>query len=230
METAFDEVCWLSPVRMLPAQDPSIMHCTKVYGAGYQGQRWRDTSLRGKLDDLWLRLHGDKGHRNNVLQKVRKFNAHNNAIIGGKENQDEVEQDNNSNDDDNGNDDGLNYNQFQKALQDMNVTISPELAQNIFKQIDSNDNGIITKIEMDGLLATLDEMDFTDLSDLANNQELLNLCLTKKVMDCLLTDEGLQFVETDFVFDLKTNLEFNDPEALSYLSRLGMITFSPITF
>ena len=186
--------------------------------------------MRGKLDDLWLRLHGDKGHRNNVLQKVRKFNAHNDAIIGGKENQDEVEQNNNSNDDDNRNDDGLNYNQFQKALQDMNVTISPELAQNIFKQIDSNDNGIITKIEMDSLLATLDEMDFTDLSDLANNQELLNLCLTKKVMDCLLTDEGLQFVETDFVFDLKTNLEFNDPEALSYLSRLGMILFSPITF
>lgn len=39
-------------------------------------------------------------------------------------------------------------------------------------------------------------------------------------MDCLLSDEGLQFVETEFLADLKSNIEFNDPEAFQYLNKL----------
>lgn len=172
----------------------------QVFGGGYTGERWRDTAMRGKLDNLWEKLHGQKKDDNGPKKKGKK--------------QSDDAQDDDSNIQ-------LNVQQFIDALKINNVNISADLAQNIFNQIDVNKNGFITKAEMDQLLTKLDALDFGNITDLANNPEMLNLCMTKKVMDCLLSDEGLQFVETEFLAHLTTSIEFNDPEAFTYLNKLG---------
>ena len=120
----------------------------QVFGGGYKGERWKDTMLRGKLDNLWEKIHGQKKEeqRSSIT----------------KSKQEDVDEDDN-------------------ALKINNVSISNDIATNIFAQIDVNNNGFITKAEMDGLLTRLDALNFDDINDLAHNQEMMNLCMTKKV-------------------------------------------------
>lgn len=96
----------------------------------------------------------------------------------------------------------LDFKQFLDALQINNVCISPELAQNIFNQIDANKNGFITATEMDGLLTKLDAM---------NNQEMLNLCMTRKVFIV-----SIAIIYTIYPY-FSSNIELNDPDKLGIL-------------
>ena len=145
----------------IEVDEPLEKSFDQVFGGGYKGQRWRDTALRGKLDNLWEKIHG-------VGAKKNKEKSPPPMDIGQGDNND-------------ANNEQLNFQEFMDALKINNVTITPELAQNIFNQIDINKNGFITKTEMDQLLTKLDAMNFDDIHDLAHNQELLNLCMTKKV-------------------------------------------------
>lgn len=173
----------------------------EVFGGGYKGKRWINNALTGKLDNLWEKLHGKKGDKKAASKASSK---------SPNDQKDAIEQDQQ-----------LNFNEFLDSLKINKVTITTELAQTIFDSIDANKNGFIIKSEMKQCLADLDAINFEGITDLANNQQMLNLCMTKKVMDCLLSDEGLQFVEMEFLADLRSNIEFNDPQCLAYLNKLG---------
>ena len=175
----------------------------EVYGGGYKGKRWINNSMIGKLDNLGEKLHGQKADK--TIKATKTSN--------GQQQNDEK------------NDQKLNFLEFVNALKINKVTISEDLAKQIFDSIDTNGNGMITKLEMEQCLTNLDAINFDGIVDLANNEQMLNLCMTKKVMDCLLSDDGLQFVEMEFLADLQSNIEFNDPECLAYLNKLGTISF-----
>eukprot|EP01083_Nonionella_stella_P078430 214646_1 len=147
----------------------------EVYGGGYTGKRWVNPAMRGKLDQLWGKLHGKKPSKNAQI----------------------------------------NFDDFLKALKTHHVTISNALARNIFDQIDTNKNGWITKPEMDQYLAKLDAMDLDNVPNLANNPQMLNLVMSRKVLQCILSDQGLAFSETEFLASLKTNRgSVIDPQTL----------------
>eukprot|EP01083_Nonionella_stella_P083917 232109_1 len=118
----------------------------------------------------------------------------------------------------------LNFEAFLKCLGENNVTISNELARNIFDAIDDNKTGFITKQEMEEYLSKLENMDLVmgDVSTLANDQKMLNLVMAKHVLECILSEQGLEFVDTKFIMDLqaKQDLSEIDAECVAYLNKM----------
>eukprot|EP01083_Nonionella_stella_P293362 997629_1 len=41
----------------------------EVFGGGYKGQRWQDTALRGKLDNLWEKIYGKGAQKDSKPKK-----------------------------------------------------------------------------------------------------------------------------------------------------------------
>eukprot|EP01083_Nonionella_stella_P089666 250260_1 len=170
----------------------------EVYGGGYKGKRWRNGALRGKLDDIWERLYGKKPQTRHDKKSKKKKQG----------------------------DEQISFDDFMKALKAHNVTISDQLARYIFDQMDANKNGFITKQEMDQYLEKLDGMDLDNVPNLLDDPEMLNLVMAKNVLQCVLSEEGLKFVETEFIANLKANQQLDiDPQTVAFDNKLTFEQF-----